>query len=318
MYALTGYRENRKTKEPKLKGEITMELKEKVEEYLKKKDISRAAFAKMVGIAESTFSRWFNGNYPGDNAAIERKVEEFLETEAVRGTVKDSKDIVFAMTDIATKIWATLDYCKVQKQMVCIYGDAGCGKTMTSKEWMKDKNNVIYITASPAINSSKAILKRIARAVRTRTSGNKDDLEIEIIDKVYGTDMTLIIDEAQHLNHNTLEMIRSLKESCDIGLALIGNATIYNKLTGKQEAEFAQLFSRLMMRKHIMTEQFTKNDIYKVFGDVGEKEADYLLSVTQSRYGLRGASYLWMNAANNENTTEKGLKSMAREMGIMV
>lgn len=300
-----------------------MELKKRVTEYLQKRKeegrgISNAAFAKNAGIAESTFSRWFNGSYPGDNAAIEKKIAEFLETEAVRGTVKDSKDIIFAMTAIASNVWATLDYCKVQKQMVCIYGDAGCGKTMTAREWMKDKTNVIYIAASPAINSPKAILKRIARAVRTRTSGNKDDLEIEIIDKIYGTDVTLIIDEAQHLNHNTLEMIRSLKESCDIGLALIGNATIYDRLTGKQQAEFAQLFSRLMMRKHIMTEQFTLEDIYKVFGNVGEPEAKYLLNVTQSRYGLRGASFLWMNAANNENTTEKGLKSMARSMGILV
>lgn len=300
-----------------------MELRERVEEYLKNREeegrgISRAAFAKMAGIAESTFSRWFNGSYPGDNAAIEKKIEEFLETEAVRGTVKDSKDIVFAMTGISSNIWSTLDYCKVQKQMVCIYGDAGCGKTMTTREWMKDKANVIYLSASPAINSPKAILKRIANAVRTRTTGNKDDLEMEIINKVYGSDMTLIIDEAQHLNHNTLEMVRSIKESCDIGLALIGNATIYDRLTGKQQAEFAQLFSRLMMRKHIMTEQFTKDDIYKVFGNVGEKEAEYLLNVTKSRYGLRGASFMWMNAANNENTTEKGLKSMAKSMGILV
>lgn len=300
-----------------------MELRERVEEYLKNREeegrgISRAAFAKMVGIAESTFSRWSKNTYPGDNAAIEKKIEEFLETEAVRGTVKDSKDIVFAMTGISANIWSTLDYCRVQKQMVCIYGDAGCGKTMTTKEWMKDKANVIYLAASPAINSPKAILKRIANAARTRTSGNKDDLEMEITNKLYGTDLTLIIDEAQHLNHNTLEMVRSIKESCDIGLALIGNATIYDRLTGKQQAEFAQLFSRLMMRKHIMTEQFTKDDIYKVFGNVGEKEAEYLLNVTKSRYGLRGASFMWMNAANNENTTEKGLKSMAKSMGILV
>lgn len=300
-----------------------MELRERVKAYMGKREqegrgISNASFARSAGVAESTFSRWRKGNYPGDNSAIEKKIEEFLDTEEVRGTVKDAKDIVFALTNIAANVWSTLDYCKVQKQMVCIYGDAGCGKTMTTREWMKDKNNVIYIAASPAINSPKAILKRIARAVRTRTSGNKDDLEIEIIDKIYGTDMTLIIDEAQHLNHNTLEMVRSIKESCDIGLALIGNATIYDRLTGKQEAEFAQLFSRLMMRKHIMTEQFTKNDIFKVFGNIGDREADFLLTVTKSRYGLRGASFLWMNAANNENTTEKGLKSMARSMGILV
>lgn len=299
------------------------ELKERVDAYLQKREaegrgISRAGFSKMVGIAESTFSRWYNGTYPGDASNIEKKIVNFLDTESVRGTVKDSKDIVFAFTGISQKIWNTLDYCMVQKQMVCIYGDAGCGKTMTAREWMKDKPNVIMMTASPAINSPKAILKRIARIIRTRTTGNKDDLEIEIIEKIEGSDMTLIIDEAQHLNHNTLEMVRSIKEACNIGLALIGNAVIYDRLTGKQQAEFAQLFSRLMMRDKVMTEQFSMEDIYKVFGDVEQKAAEYLLNVTRSRYGLRGAAFLWTNASNNGNTTDKGLKAVAKTMGILV
>lgn len=299
-----------------------MELRERVREFLKEKEdigqkLSQAAFAKLAGVAESTFSRWYGGTYPGDASNVENKILDYLDRETVREQVSDANDIIFAMTGISKNVWDTLDYCRLQKQIVCIYGDAGCGKTFTAKQWASDKTDIIFITASPAINSPKAILKRLARTLKTRVSGNKDDLEFEIVEKMEGRDITIIIDEAQHFNISTLEMIRSIKEATGIGLALIGNAVIYDRLLGKQEAEFAQLFSRLMMRRHIMTDQFSKDDVYKVFGNLGIKEVEYLLSVCRSRYGLRGAIYLYMNSVNNENTTEKGLKAMAREMGIL-
>lgn len=298
-------------------------LRLKVQEFLQAKGqdgekISQAAFAKAVGIADSTFSRWYSGSYPANSGNIEKQVEDYLAREAMRGQVRAADDISFVLTESSYKMWSSLDYCRVQKQIVCIYGDAGCGKTFTAREWMKEKTNIIFITASSAINSPKAVLKTFARALKTRTSGNKDDLYFEIIEKISGTDITFIIDEAQHFNYATIEMIRSIKDECNIGLALIGNATIYDKITGKQQAEFAQLFSRLMMRTHILTDQFTKDDVVKLFGAIKEEELDYLLLVCRSKYGLRGATFLYMNAANNENTTKNGLKAMARNMGILV
>lgn len=298
-------------------------LRNRVQEFLQAKrqegeKISQAAFAKAVGIADSTFSRWFSGNYPADAGNIEKQVEDYLSKEEMRGQVRAADDIQFVLTESAYKMWGTLDYCRVQKQIVCIYGDAGCGKTFTAREWMKEKSNIVFITASSAINSPKAVLKTFARALKTRTNGNKDDLYFEIVEKISGTDMTFIIDEAQHLNYASIEMIRSIKDESNIGLALIGNATIYDKITGKQQAEFAQLFSRLMMRTHILTDQFSKDDIKKLFGMLKEEELDYLLSVCRSKYGLRGATFLYMNAANNENTSKNGLKAMARNMGILV
>lgn len=280
--------------------------------------MSQAAFARMVGIGESTLSRWLAGDYPGNAEKVEKKILSFFERDKVREKVKDKRDIVFAETGISRTIMNTLDYCRVQKQIVCIYGDAGCGKTFTSNYWRKDKPDVYMITASPAISSAKAILKTLARTFNSRTNCNKDDLYFDLLDKLDGKDITLIIDEAQHLNHASLEMIRSVQEAVGIGLALIGNAVIYNRLVGKQEAEFAQLFSRLMMRQHILTDQFTQADVLKVFGAVEDAELEYLLQICKSRYGLRGASFVYMNAINNGNTKKSGLMAMAKSMGILL
>lgn len=43
-----------------------------------------------------------------------------------------------------------------------------------------------------------------------------------------------------------------------------------------------------------------------------------LREVCRSRYSLRGAIFLYLNASNNEDTTKSGLKAMAKNMGILV
>lgn len=294
------------------------DLRERVKRYISENNSNQAEVAKKSGINSGRLSAWLKGTYSGDNEKTEKDIKTFLEKEAAREQVTSVNDITFGMTGISAQIWGTLDYCRLQRQIVCIYGDAGCGKTYTACEWKKDKTDIIYLTGSPAFNSPKAFLKMLSRALKLKTTGNKDDLFFEIVDKLSGTDTTIIIDEAQHFNVNTIEIIRSVQEACRIGLALIGNAVVYNRLVGKQEAEFAQLFSRLMMRKHILTDQFKLEDVDKVFGKLPENEKKYLLQICRSRYGLRGAVFLYMNAINNDNTTENGLRAMAQEMGILV
>ena len=142
-----------------------------------------------------------------------------------------------------------------------------------------------------------------------------DDVYLDILDKLESRDVTLIIDEAQHLTIQSLEIVRSLNDSTGTAIIMIGNEVVYNKMLGKQKAEFAQLFSRIGMRSSLSTEMLRKEDAAAVFGLNDGPELDYLHS---SRFGLRGAVHVWVNASNNEDTSLAGLKGMAKQMGILV
>lgn len=293
------------------------ELIQKCNQHIQDTGISQVKLAGKIGISESTFSRWFKGNYPNPEA-MDVKVATFFEKLEARSITASVDDLEFANTTISDKIIGGLEYCRIQKTIGVIYGDAGIGKTYTSQDWMKDKNDVIAITINPTSASPRPFLKQLAKHLKTSKAGGTDDIMIEVIEKLEISDMTIVIDEAQHLTMKTLEIIRSINDATGTAIILIGNEAVYAKLVGKQQTEFAQLFSRLGMRIHLLTDFFLASDVESVF-DIKDKEVvGYLLKICRSKYGLRGAVFVFTNSQNNNDISLNGLRAMASVMGINV
>ena len=285
--------------------------------YMQEKNLSQVKFASKIGIGESTFSRWIKGNYPnGEN--IEKKVRDYFDKEEARSEIRTASDLCFVETNISDKVWQVLEYCRLQRTIGVIYGDAGIGKTFTMRMWEKDKSDVIVVTACPAFSSPKPFLKLLSRELKTALTGGVDDIFIDILDKLDGSDKTIVIDEAQHLNRKTLELVRGINDITGVAIILIGNEMVYSKMVGKQQAEFAQLFSRLGMRNHVMTDMFTREDVEGIFEGASDDETDYLLKICRSKYSLRGAVHVYTNSQNNKDVSIKGLKAMSSVMGISV
>ena len=105
-----------------------------------------------------------------------------------------------------------------------------------------------------------------------------------------------------------------------VGIALIGNTEVYTRMVGKQEARFAQLFSRIRMNRYYSTRKVTEQDVAKLFPKLAEegrkKELTFLHGISQSKWGIRGAVNVYNNAVNNEDISYDGLYAMARTMGI--
>lgn len=116
----------------------------------------------------------------------------------------------------------------------------------------------------------------------------------------------------------TLELVRSLNDEASTSIVLIGNAMVYNKLLGRQQSEFAQLFSRIGIKLHVITDNFSLEDMEKLFKDnLNDSSTKYLLEIAKGKYGLRGAINVYINAGNNGDTSKKGLKAIAYAMGIL-
>ena len=293
------------------------ELIAEAKSYMETKKMSQAQFANMVGVSESTISRWLKGDYP-NMESVSAKVRLYLDKESLREQSLEAGSIDFVMTNVSKKIWQVLEYSRLQKKLSIIYGDAGIGKTTTAREWAKGKSDVVFVTVTPAFGNQKPFLKLLARALKTSRTGTVDDLYLDILDRLESRDMTIIIDEAQHLTVKTLEAIRSINDSTGTAIVLIGNEVVYSKMMGKQQAEFAQLFSRIGMRSSLSVDMLTGEDVRQIFGTREEQENHYLQEICHSKFGLRGAVNVWVNAANNNNTSVAGLKAMAKQMGIFI
>ena len=211
--------------------------------------------------------------------------------------------------------------------MVILHGDAGIGKTKGAERFIRENPNAaVYIQATPSSGTLGNILKLLARALRVPETRNKLELQLAIRDKLEGTNKVIIIDEAQHLKLNALEEIRTLSDPNSLtgqrgtGICLIGNTEVYSRMVGKQEAQFAQLFSRIRMNRYYSTKKVTLGDVKALFPKLAEdgrkKELDFLHGISQSKWGIRGAVNVYNNAVNNEDISYEGLYGMARNMGI--
>lgn len=309
------------------------ELQAQVERFLEEKGISQAKAAPLMGVSQTALSQYRRSMYDnGDIAALERKLEEFFRTQEEQDANTEKalpyRPIQnYIPTSISEDVCKLIRYCQIEKGMVIIHGDAGIGKTKGAEKFVRENPAAsVYIQATPSIGTLGNLLKVIARELRVPESRNKLELMLAIREKLEGTNKVIIIDEAQHLQLRALEEIRAWADpnpitgQSGVGIALIGNTEVYTRMVGKQEARFAQLFSRIRMNRYYSTSKVTTDDVKALFpklaDDGQEKELTFLHGICRSKWGIRGAVNVYNNAVNNEDISYDGIYGMARSMGI--
>lgn len=215
--------------------------------------LSQQKIAKEIGtgVSAATLSQWLNGNYAGDNAKIEARVSSWYETyleRRARAGLPEAPDWVDTPT--TERIQAGLRYAQLAQDMVVIYGPAGVSKTKTCQHYTTQAPGVVHATMTPATNSVLASLATIAEACGLRDYPNAAaGLQRMICSRLRQTNGLLIIDEAQHLGVQALDEVRSIHDACLIGVALVGNEAVYNRMTGGNRAPYLdRLFSRIGKR----------------------------------------------------------------------
>lgn len=315
--------------------EYKVEIQEKLEKYLEDENLSQAKASQIIGISQAVLSQYRRSIYDkGDILAVEKQLEEFFrinDEKAVNSRkaepFKSKASAGYVPTSISEGAYKSIRYCQLEKGIVVIDGDAGIGKTKAAAKFLQDNpSTTVYVKASPSTGSTRSLLKVIAKTLSMPDNMRTEDLSAAIQDKLRQTDKVIIIDEAQNLKFLALEEIRGwvdediLTGKPGIGIVLIGNVEVYNKMLGKQEAIFAQQFNRMRLHCRYRTLDIIKEDVVKLFPVLLEKgmrkEIDYLYSISHSKWGIRGMVNVFNNAVNNEDITFEGLEKMANTMGI--
>lgn len=231
--------------------------------------LSQGKVAKEIGqgVSSATLSQWLNGSYAGNNARIESLVGNWYETyqeRRARNGLPDAPDYI--ATPTAEKIEAGLRYGQLAQDIVIIYGPAGISKTKTCQHYQTQAPGVVMATMTPATCSVVSCLEEIAGALNIRdTPRSAAALQRLIVTRLRNTNGLLIIDEAQHLTVQALDEVRSIHDTCLIGVALVGNETVYSRMTGGNRAPYLdRLFSRV--GKRVALRGATDADIEALIG----------------------------------------------------
>ena len=307
-------------------------LQAQLDAYLSEQSgLPQSKAAAMIGVSPTALSQYRNSKYPGDVEAVESKIEEFLRTRSAAAQAEAEKapylSAGYVPTSVSEDVYKAIQYCQLERGIVVLHGDAGIGKTRGAARFVQDNPaNAIYIRCTPVGGTLTAMLRQLGTALKLPATRNRLELSMAIHDRLKGTDKVIIIDEAQNLRFDALEELRSLSDPDDLtgesgtGICLIGNSEVYSRLQGRQQAQFAQLFSRIRMQREYTTRKVKEDDVRKLFPVLAEqdarKEMDFLLSVCRSPWGIRGAMNLYTNAASANDVSYENLYRMAAHMGI--
>ena len=311
-----------------------VELQQKLEQYLEAEGLSQAKAAPILGLSTAVLSQYRRSVYDkGDIEEVEKKLEEFFRIKEEQGqNIRKAEPFRanlqgYIPTSISEAAYKMIRYCQLEKGIVVIDGDAGIGKTKAAAKFLQDNpTTTIYLKASPSTSTLRSLMKMIARALKLTETLRTDELSVSIQEKLKQTDKIIIIDEAQNIKFSALEEISRWTDEDmftgrpGVGIVLIGNVEVYNKMLGRQEAIFAQQFNRTRLHGRYRTTDIKKEDVIKLFPALKErgmnKEINYLHSISRSKWGIRGMVNVFRNAVNDEDVSLEGLERVASTMGI--
>lgn len=252
---------------------------------------SQAQVARESGIAAPTLSQFLSNTYNGDNNKIAEKLVAWLRK---RGEGERLASVVpvaprWIETPTARLIQGALSYAQLMGDIALVYGGAGFGKTRTLERYADQNPNVWVVTAAPATASSTVILQEIAITLGLKSiAPHPATLHRAIVERIKATGGLLVVDEAQHLSKPALEACRAIHDKTEVGLALLGNAAVFDRIYGGGKNGFAQFFSRIGKRVLLTTPKAGDvHAIAKFFNVTGTTELKQLEEIARRPGALR-------------------------------
>lgn len=277
--------------------------------------------AAATGVSAPIISQLRKGQYKGDTEKQYEILAKYFEVkEAAAATYSE---VAYAPISTSKKVYSTIRSCHIKGGFSIITGDAGIGKTKAIQKYAADNaENTVVITVNPCQKSAKAVLKLLALKLNVPLIAATDDLWFSIVGKLHDG-MVLIVDEAQLLTFQAIETLRSIADYFDgndqtLGVALIGNNGIRDRVEGKTREIYRQVNNRTWQRPFLQTTDVKLEDIRLLFPMLPADSAEirFLHKIAQSAEGVRGAVRLFGNAVDNEKYNLDGLAAMAKSMRI--
>jgi DNA transposition AAA+ family ATPase len=207
--------------------------------------------AALIGVATGTLSVWAGGNYQGNNEKIAREVfkyRQMLDSQEERST-GIMADPGFFETPTSRRIKALMVIAHMGRITVAATGP-GTGKTMAVHDYAASASNVWFSTMMKSTKSLNSMTVQVLRSINVDAKrGWGMNLSHQVMDRVKGRQGLLVIDEANHLDFESLEEIRTWHDLTGVGVCLLGNEELLARIEGGRHRDaFARLNSRIAQR----------------------------------------------------------------------
>jgi DNA transposition AAA+ family ATPase len=266
----------------------TQALQERVVKQIGEPGFSQQKMAKLVGVSTSRLSQWLGNKYPGNVALLESKIETWFSGQETKARLGEMVECDWVATPTAQDIYDILEFAYCYGKQALVYGSPGMSKTVTCLEFQRNHSNVWLLTPTSVTGSKRGILMLLIHALHIEPGRSLADLQTACIERMKETGGMIIIDEAQQLPPNSLDLMRQVAEAAGVGLAFVGNEGVYTQMVGGSRAgKFGQILSRTRKRQITLP---TSDDVVALAFAMGVRDDDvaqFLYDISQTPGALR-------------------------------
>lgn len=198
----------------------------------------------------------------------------------------------FIMTPFARQVLGAFEHARAARDsegrrgVAMIFGASGTGKTHIAKYAARMDKAAIYVLADGESRTWTRILAEVARAAGRPGGPNTGETLKELVSRLVPAGGLLIFDHAHLIRLSVMEQLLSFPEEMGIGLAFIGNLTIYKAL---HDRKLVQLTSRANGATVIagMPDEKEVDAHLGALGVSGRAEREFCQLIGQQDGGLR-------------------------------
>lgn len=226
-------------------------VRQRLIETMKAEGLTHVRVAQEAGVKVGTLSPWVSGNYAGRQERVAESIEKWFDAREQRRSAQSRSPMAptFTNTPTSKAFLALLGHAQHMPDFAVVTGAPGVGKSSAACHYARTAPNVFKVVAHPGLQSPRAVQSAVCRAAGVQDVGVTDRVMLALVRRLHNSGGLIIIDEAQHLTPLALDQLRSIYDASGVGVALLGNASVFGRLEGgDRRAEFAQLYSRVGMR----------------------------------------------------------------------
>lgn len=236
-----------------------MTLREQLQNHMQNTGISATKIAKDIGYSPAVLSQWLRGIYKGNIADIDNAVKSYISLQKEKNSLR-AVEIPFVPIENAKVVFSVVRRAQIDHKIVLITSESGYGKTESLRQYSNRNSGTIFIETDSTF-TSKILISYLHKTLGYGGHGTKHSMFQEIITSLTGSNRVIIIDEADRLGYESLELLRRLHDKTRIGLVLAGAPVLVENIRGSK-GEFAQLYTRI--GGHAQLKPISEDDAYSI------------------------------------------------------
>jgi len=226
-----------------------MDLRKKTLAHLQEQGITREEMARRAGLSVSVFCKWLDHRHHGTQP---RKMEAALVAYFKRAElIERQRQKKFFQLRTSAVVMERCEEARRERELVVLYGPPGISKTFSLREYVRRRadagdDKVLLLTAN-AVTTPRALIVSLCQLLRLSAKSASHVLLESVIDKLNQDPHLIIVDEANHLNVDGLEVLRHIHDMTECGMALVGTKRLFDLFTngGRKSQDLEQLWSRV-------------------------------------------------------------------------